>query len=303
MTRLETQSASLLQLVNSIMEWLKAHRTIVLVPFSILFFVGLIWSFDRLDTDLAGLSLLPALALFLIMTPLGLVYGATGLMLLARIVGTSIGFKSAWSNAGYAQLAEALPLPGGAIVRTAALMQSGSTTGKSVFIVTATAILWVAMAAIGASTALFADTKWAAFCFLCVGLAAFIPILIWLVRNAGVAVAVTLVAHRLVGLALMSVRLILAFAVIGHFISAEQALLFSFANISGSASSIAPAGLGVGEAVGALLAGLIRIDPAAAFLAIGLNRIIGLSSCLLIVAIGHFSEKSANSPTSKRVLK
>ena len=195
------------------------------------------------------------------MTPLGLLYGAVGLRQLAAIGGQRIGFADAWRAAGYAQLAEALPLPGGAIVRTAVLVEAGSTVGRSVALVAGAAILWVAVAASFAGVVLYQWHPVAGGLMAGIASLTAIGLTHWIARQAGAGIAGAVLIHRLIGLGLMSGRMFLAFLVIGHVLPVATAFYFAFSNIAGSAAAIAPAGLGIGEALAAAMATLVEVPP------------------------------------------
>ena len=92
--------------------------------------------------------------------------------------------------------------------------------------------------------------------------------------------------HRLSGLALIALRLYLAFGVLSVAVPFAQTMPFVLATIAGSAAAIAPAGLGISEALAALAATAMAVSPAAAFLAVGLDRIVHL---LLSAAIAFYS--------------
>lgn len=293
MTGRPTVFGQLMASIQNFSGWIDARKKPFTIVIGTLFLVGLIWSFNAMSIGPSRLHYLPALVTFVVMGPIGIAYGAIGLTLLARIAGTRISFGSAWSTAGYAQLAESLPIPGGAIVRTLALNKAGSNTLKSAALVTGAAILWVAMSMVGAGIALLRQEHFAAAIFLVAGCAIILPILGWMIVRAGLGIALQMLSHRLLGLLLMCVRMLLAFAIIGMTVPFDTALFFSFANIAGSASSITPAGLGIGEAIAAAMAGLVQVAPAAAFLAIALNRIVSLASCATIVVLGSIMKSDS----------
>jgi hypothetical protein len=289
--------------LNDAVHWSKRYRNAFIVPFVLIFVAGLWYSIGRLNVDFASLAIAPALLLCCVIAPLGVLYGALGLKLLAQISGSSISVNEAWRQEGYAQLADALPLPGGPLVRTSALMKSGVTISKSVMMVTAAGVMWIAIASIGAGVALLPQAPLPAYMLLATGMIAFLPIIGWIFFQAGILVTAMLLLHRLMGLALVSVRMLLSFAIIGQMISGEQAALFSFANISGSAVVVAPAGLGISEAIGSGLAALVNVDPAAAFLAMGLGRVVGLvSSCLVVIMTRWIDRPHQHLPAGEHVL-
>lgn len=283
--KLTSVAALWLNRLTTISQSIKFHRNKFLALFLLLFAVGLIWSANRLTLSWNDIQIRPAILLFFVMGPLGVAYGALGLMQLAWVDGRHIAFRDAWQIAGYAQLAEALPLPGGAIVRVLALRNVGAPVGKSVVLVTGAAILWVAIASIGSSVVVFNSNIPLGVGILFLGTTVTIIISVLIARVSRTGVATAILAHRAVGLLLMSIRMFLAFSIIGEDLTIKSSLYFAFANVAGSASAIAPAGLGVGEAIAAAMAKLAFISPAAAFLAVALNRIISVASCGTLVAL------------------
>ena len=109
----------------------------------------------------------------------------------------------------------------------------------------------------------------------------------WLVWKAGRKVAFYSLAHRVVGIILLSLRLFLAFQLIGVALPFMKAFPVTLAIIAGSAASITPAGLGISEMLGALIAGVVQLNPAAAFVAIGLDRALALLVSGLGVLVFH----------------
>jgi uncharacterized protein (TIRG00374 family) len=101
-------------------------------------------------------------------------------------------------------------------------------------------------------------------------------ILGWLAWKASLQIAFYSLAHRFIGIVLLSARLFLAFQAIGVALPFIKAFPVTLAIIAGSAASITPGGLGISEVLGALIASVVQVAPAAAFLAIGLDRLIFL---------------------------
>lgn len=277
-----------LSTLGAVRATLLRRRNSFLAVALILFVGGSLWSAAHLSTTQAELSLWPAVTLFCLLTPLGLLYGAVGLLQLAAIGGHPMTLRDAWRAAGYAQLAEALPLPGGAIVRSAALVQAGSTVARSVALVAGAALLWVALSASAAGLALYDRNPAIGSLMASCGLLVTIGLTTWIAKQAGMRIAGAVFLHRMIGLALMSARMFLAFMVVGEFLPATTACYFAFANIAGSAAAIAPAGLGVGEALAAAMATLIAVPPETAFIAVAINRVISVVSCATLVGISHF---------------
>jgi len=266
---------------------IRALRVPLTIAAATVFVGGAIWSFFRMDLSLSELHL-SALALLAALALASFVYGGVGLALLAITVGTSIPLRKAIPIAVYASLAEVLPLPGGAIVRTGALVSSGARVGQSSLVVIVTAILWISIAATGAGLYLVYVGEISGLVLVIPAVLAVAGVLVWLLVKAGWKITILTLGHRLTGLLLVSLRLKLSFMVLGVTLSLENTLPFAFAGIAGSASAIAPAGLGIGESLSALLATVAATAPTAAFLAAALNRTTGLVVAAIAAPIAQF---------------
>jgi hypothetical protein len=251
-------------------EVLARWRRPVLLAAMVLFLAGSVWSFVGLGLSLDELDLT---ALIVLLIPMGLVmivYSAVALCLLARTAGVRLGMGQAMRATAQAQLAEALPIPGGAIVRAATLVNAGASAKTSAGLVVSTALLWIALAAVAAGFILLPlSVGWL---LVAAGGGIVAASLIHLNRLGGAANAVLTLLHRTIGLALAAVRLWLSFAVVKAAIPLVDTFPYVLAAITGSASSLVPGGLGVSEALGALMAQAIHASPAAAFLALAINR-------------------------------
>lgn len=248
----------------------------------IVFCAGAWWSFRSLDISPAQLRLAPLGIVALLMVP-SLLYSGLGLSLLARSAGTTIPVGRATVVGAYASLAELLPIPGGAIVRTGAVMKAGASLQRSSALVVVTAVLWIALAMIGAGLSLLAAAPHLAFPLLILGGVSTLAISVWLWSTAGTAIAVATLLHRLAGIFLVGLRLQFAFAATHANAGFLETLPFVLANILGSASSIAPAGIGISEALAALVATTTALPPETAFLAVGLDRLAVVLACLCTV--------------------
>ena len=241
-------------------------------------------SIERLALKPSDLVLAPLMLLALGVVPTAIAYSSINMMLMGKAVGAPIGFVEGLRVSVFAQVAELLPIPGGAIVRTAALMNRGAGTLGSTAVVLAFALLWVSVAAVGGGLALL-GTGIAGQALLVAGLAGSAGICAWLTNRFGWRIALPALVLRILGIALVSARTVLAFATIGLVLGWSDSLAFAFGVILGSAASIVPAGLGIGEGISALLAAPLAIAPEAAFLAVGLARLVGFAGNMIGVVI------------------
>lgn len=262
----------------------KPYRAVLTVAAGLLFVGGLSWSLSSLNLQPHQISLGPLLLLLSLMGPIGVAYGAVGLILLGLAAGTQLSFRSALRADAYGQLAEALPVPGGAIVRAGALIKAGVRPQESAILVLASAILWISLASFAAGLVLLSIIAPVGALLSFVGGSVSAIVLACLVRQAGRRLAVWMLLHRSVGLLINAVRLKCAFAALYVVLPLARTIPFALATIVGSASSVAPAGLGVSESLSALMASSLGVAASVAFVAVALNRLSALLSTGLIVS-------------------
>lgn len=244
---------------------------------------GAIWSVATLELSWRSLSPGFLLLNILALTPLNVLFAAIALRINARALSCDIPARQSISTVAAANVAELLPLPGGAVVRGAALVDAGAGVGDSTRIIILTSLLTLFMTltlSLGA-LAWLADPAWIwAMLASGLGLAA---ILLRLSRRAAAILIAAMVSVRIAMLTLTVVRIAVAFATLGMLIPWAEAALYAVAPTLGAAVAIVPAGLGVNEAVAAGLAALIAGSSATAFLAVALNRVLGLCAGAVMV--------------------
>lgn len=256
-------------------------RVPILLVALIGFAIGCAISFRNLGVSPATIEAGPLLAILLLIIPATIAYSAVNLMLMAHAAKVKIGFLEAVRVSVFSSVAETLPIPGGAIVRGASLIKAGSSKVHSAELVIAFSLLWIAVAGIGAGLALI-ELGWPAIALLGMCGASALAICGWLAFRFGALVAATAAGLRILGVGLMSLRLMLAFAAIGVGVAWLDSATFAFATILGSAASIVPAGLGLSEALSSIIAHPAGVLPAAAFLATALSRLLGLAVNILL---------------------
>ena len=249
-------------------------RTPIFMVCAIVFAAGLWLSASRIEITLSDVSFGYIALSALVVIPVSMIYGALNFMVMARGAGVSVPFGKSLKISCVAAFAEFLPLPGGAIVRSGALMREGSRAIDAGIHVTINALLWIACSAVVAWVALGLAHPVA----IAIGTAGMLGVFgcsFWLATRSGWRVAFAALGMRIIGLGIAGARIFTAFLAIGLSVGLLDIYPFVFAAILGSAASIAPGGLGISEAVAAALATLSTIPPEAAFIGVALNRIIG----------------------------
>ncbi|MCO6383264.1 hypothetical protein [Oceanicola sp. 502str15] len=239
--------------------------------------LGAVWAIATMDLTWSDLSPLHLLLNLALLTPVLLAVSALSLKVTFGAMGRELSIATSLHTVAAANVAELLPLPGGALVRGAALVKAGARVGEAARVVLLTAFLTLGLTlALSAfALGLLTDPIWhwiAAAALAGVGL-----VLFMLSRHAAPRYLLAMVAVRLLSLFVTTLRLIVAFAALGTAIGWIEALLYSAAPTVGAAVGIVPAGLGINEAIAAGLATLVSGSSATAFLAVALNRALGLA--------------------------
>lgn len=265
--------------------FVSGRRRLFLLAATLLFVAGIVWSVSTLHLQLGALQPIPALLLLLVFGPISVAYGAVGLLLLGAIAGVRVRPGTALEVGAYAQLAEVLPIPGGAILRAGALMRAGAGVIDSSALVVASSVLWISMAAAATGLVIVEISHVTALLLFGCGLGVTVSVCCWFASKSNWSIVRLMLVHRCTGLAVNAARLKCAFAIVAVTLPLQKCLPFALATITGSATSIAPAGLGISETLGAVIAGSLSVAAPSAFLALALNRILALLGSA-IIAIG-----------------
>jgi hypothetical protein len=260
---------------------------ILMLAVAVFAFGLFIWVRD-LGIGIEDIRWLPLALLMIVLVPCTIAYSAVNMMLMADAVRIPMRFVDGVRVSAYAQVAEILPLPGGAIVRTAALVNAGADIRRSGGLVLSFSLLWIGCAA-GVGGMATARVGWAALVAACAGAGLVSLVFVWIGRNFGYSVALWAVGLRVLGVGLLALRIIYACAVIDFAIGFDRAIAFASAAIFGSAAAIVPAGLGVSESLSALLSVPLSVPPAVGFLAAAISRLAGFSVDMLVALVFYLA--------------
>jgi hypothetical protein len=253
------------------------------------FSAGLLLSIRHLPDSLALNHPHYLLYIAAIGVPLRILLNTAEMKLNAHIVGADLNWAQATQIGLVSSAANMLPLPGGPLVRVAALKKAGATLVESSVTTALLGVNWLGLAFFLSGACIVEEHVAAGYAFLSIGalgivgssLGIFKHCKSWLLTGAAL-------ATKLAGIVVVVLRFIWAFAALGIVLSAADAAVFSVAGVAGSAASIVPAGLGVNESVAALLAPLASVPPAAAYLAATLNRAVALPVLMLATCVIAF---------------
>lgn len=210
--------------------------------------------------------------------PASLFLAALEFMLVARLIGVSSSLGKAAEIVVIGAAANLLPVPGGAVVRVAALKSGGGSVGAGTTVILFLALLWLAMALAYAGAWMMVATPGPVGpAGLAAGLLIMAGLLAGAVRlGAKWPILWPLLAVKLMLLVLDAARLWLCFAAIGVPVGFAETSVLTLSAVVGSAVTVVPSGLGVREVLAAAIAPALGLAAASGFLAIALNRVLEL---------------------------
>lgn len=286
---------NIINFYDRLKRWSQARQKMLVFLFASFFAVGIGYSFVALDLKLTDLNLF---ALFTVacFVPVSIIFNGLELQLCAKVASRHLSFGKAIGYGSMATIANLLPIPASIIIRGGALVSSGARIAQAGRILVAAAAMWLVMA-IGIS-GFFLTTSWIAGIITLASAVLIVAISLWISNRSSVETAFSFIGVRAIMLVVLIIRLYFCFIAINSAIALEEAAIYSVAGIAGTAVAIVPAGLGIAEGFGALIAEAAGSDPAAAFLALGLNRILGLFGSSISAAFFWSKTARQEVPTS-----
>lgn len=260
----------------------------------ILFTSGLVWAYRQNPSVLHQLRWSYALLLVVVLLPMAAIANATRFHVTARTVGSPCTFGRALVIAAFSTAANLLPLPGGMIVRIANLRGTEDGLAGAVSVTVLSAVLAAVVTLMLSASAFVAYER------------STLSVTIFGATTFGFLLVLTLLAFSMIRAALFkllfieagvgvleAIRIVVCFLMIGSILEPEQALVLNASSIVGSAVSVVPAGLGVKEITAAVIAAQISVSPSVAFVALALNRMIGLSFFMILTLPVSFYRNGA----------
>ncbi len=271
------------RLFRALQAWSARNRRIILPVAVIVFVAALVWAVR--DAGIRPASLDPTLLLFnaLVLTPLTIVLNAAGLMISAWALGLRVSPGTAVRAFAAGVVADLTPVPGSLAAHAGTLLGAGAKPLQTGGLMAGRLVVMLGFALVLAAASLHlrpgvpvAALAWVGAAISAAGFGA-------LAVGCGLKGALAIALHRAATVVWISVRIWVSFASVGLSLALIDAPVLAAAGIVGSAGFIAPGGLGVSEALGALAAPLIDASPTGTFSAMALNRILMFVLCGVIV--------------------
>lgn len=266
-----------------------------------LFFLsGVGYSLAQNPQYLSEAQLRPLLWAVLLAFP-ALALSALRFLLSGLLIGVRMGWRKALEVTVLGSAANMLPLPAGTLVRVAALKNADNRYRDGVMATGIAALVWVGVACAYAGMVLLwleGPVQRSGWLFLSGGGAALFVAAVMARRQPPVFLA--LLGVQSVMILVEAGRILFCLVAFGMSASFLQASVLAVSGVAGTLVGIVPAGLGVSEGVGALLAPLAGLEPEAGFMAVALNRIVGwcvIGAVAVSLVKGYWSRPGSGAGT------
>lgn len=261
------------------------------------FAIGGAVSLDRLNLSEMALAVMPLLAAALGGVPLNALLTAKEYQVSTQVVGIRIPFGWALRTSITATAMNLLPLPGGAAVRISDLTGSGSRPLAAAGVTATMGVLWIAVAGVAAGAALlvFGSVVAGSVVISTASVLLWIGWLAFRLTGGSALLFSKALSIELASIAIGSLRLWLVFLGLGKPLSLVEPTVIAVSGALASAFVLFPGGIGLREGLAAALAPLVNVDPGLAFVASGLNRLLGISVQLPMLAVLWYKSRVAKS--------
>lgn len=264
-------------------------RPYLLAAAAVLFVVVSVVSYESLPTEVSLKAWIFAL-LVLVAVPATVVANAAEYFVIARISGHYVQAIEAIRLTVAVTAANMLPLPGGVLIRTQALKAKGASYRTAFGANACAGLAWLGAAAIGvAAVALIhGDHEVSASVVGAAGLAIIgvsLALLVRINRGSALRCLLDLLLVELATVAVSSVRIYVAFRMIGLNASATQSVALTGATILAAAIGIFPGGLGLRELLAGAIGAVVSLPASEAVAATAADRVAGLIGISIVAAV------------------
>lgn len=258
-------------------EKLAPYKRVVLFLAALAFAAGIIVSAHaepQLVTDIDWRVIL----LLLIPVLIAIALNCCEFILCGRMIGQRISWRIAVETTVVGGVANMLPLPGGMLVRIAALKSAGASVSRGGGVTLLAAMTWLGIASAYSGVWLVAcgHAALGSTVFLSGAAITAAAFRLGMAVSGGWRLPLQLCCVRAALTLFDALRLLLCFAALGDAAHFSQVSVLTVSSFLGAAFSLVPAGLGIREGAAALIAGLVGLTASSAYLATSLNRVLGL---------------------------
>lgn len=266
--------------------WALKWKTWILPIVLVLYAIGIFYCLSLLELDKDNISFGSLLIVTLVLSPLSTLLNGLELKFCADAIQKPLRYPQALQASTASTLANILPLPAGFALRASILVSRGARVGEASFILLTAALLWLSLAAAITGFTLLEGAYGQVVGFI--GAAVALILVVRIARANSISLALAFLAVRILMLFLLILQLSFCFEVIGYETSFTSSAVYVISSVIGTMVSIVPAGIGITEGVGAMLANLAGDPPSAAFISLALNRMVGLCVAGVVFSLSLF---------------
>ena len=251
---------------------------------ALLFFaLGLAWAIQATPGLLRDFQFAPLLLLLIIGAPVSTVLSATETHAVSRIAGGPMKWRTCFELTIYSGAANMFPIPAGGLTKLAGMKAHGVGYGKGSAMILLTFTIWGGLAfAYAGGALLLLGNSGLAILFGIFSAALLAAAGLGFARFGKWKLVLLIAAMRLVSFPLEAFRYLLALMAVGSLATYLQSSILVVGNFISSLVIIAPGGIGISEAIVALLGSVVGIAPAIGFLAAATGRIVRLTGLGLL---------------------
>ena len=241
---------------------------------SLFFLSGVGYSLSKNPQYLNEAQLRPLLwTIFLAFPTIAL--SAMSFLLSGLLIDRNVGHRKALEVTILGSAANMLPLPAGTLVRVAALKNTSNRYRDGIIATMIATLIWVGVACTYAGLMLVWQGDPAPpMGWMFIGSGAVVMFMAAAMARRKPLVFFLLLIIQLSIILVEAGRILFCLLAFGMPASFLQASVLTVSGVAGTLVGIVPAGLGVSEGVGALLAPLAGLEPEAGFMAVALNRMV-----------------------------
>ncbi len=281
-------------------------RRSILIIAAVGFVIGIVLSIRAQPNILSDLNWTPLVLVALVCIPVTLLLNTLEFGMSARLIGYKFPFWKAVETTIIGSVANMLPIPGGTIVRIAALKAAGASYKRGTSVTLLVALIWigVAFAYAGGWLLVLGGTlrgEVVGLIFLITGTAALGASVFFSVKLRSARSLTVMLVLIKIGLVLIdTTRILLCLWAFGIDAGFGQASVLAASSVMGAAVSIVPAGLGIREGAASLLGPVVGLAASSAYLSTSLNRVIGLAVMAPVAIVLAIRQKEGQTHAETR---
>ncbi len=268
-------------------------RLIATLFASVIFFGGIIISHHENPLKSSNINSSYILIIVALIMPIVTLINSSRYFLTARLVDAKHSYRNAFEISVFSTIANLLPIPGGFFVKATNLKAENNTYLGSAA-ATFYASMLSALTTLTIATITYNEFKPSDAMLIASSImsATLFLYLVFLSKTYQLTTAVRLICIEILSTIVDAIRILLCISIFSAVANMQQGLIMTAASVTGSAVSLIPAGLGVKEVVGAVIAENISLSGEVGFMALAANRVIGLSYFLILsLCISKKSQK------------